>query len=33
MSWLPGWHSVVVVAHFILYPLYAGENSDFKWVI
>jgi hypothetical protein len=27
------WYSVAVAAHFILYPLYAGEDSDFKWVI
>jgi len=26
--WCPG----VVVAHFALYPLYAGETSDFKWL-
>ena len=28
--WL--WYLGVVAAHFVLYPLYAGEESDWKWV-
>jgi hypothetical protein len=27
------WYSVVAVAHFWAYPFYAGEDSDFRWVI
>ena len=25
------WMAGVFVAHFVLYPIYAGEASDFKW--
>jgi hypothetical protein len=26
------WYLGVVMAHFAVYPFYAGENDDFKWV-